>query len=253
MKNTITALLTFASFSFAQAQWAGPTGGTLSTGNSVQITNQFSLGMPGSPPPAPLLNILSDDGGVLKPIFAAGHSTVDFGKPLWLNNTTLNCKRANNATAFQVMPLGNLTLNTDGATTANRGFFINSDGRNFFKVTETELLYSDANQDLFKVNTDGHLFTRKVVVTLATSFPDYVFANTYKLTPILELEAFIKQHQHLPNIPSAAEVQTNNNQVDVGDLQVKLLEKVEELTLYIIQLQKEIDLLKQQQAGCEQR
>jgi hypothetical protein len=184
-------------------------------------------------------------------VFTVGHSTVDFGKPLWLNNTTLNCKRANNATAFQVMPLGNLTLNTDGFTTANRGFFINSDGRNFFKVTETELLFSDANQDLFKVNTNGYLFTRKVVVTLATSFPDYVFANTYKLTPILELEAFIKQHQHLPNIPSAAEVQSNNNQVDVGDLQVKLLEKVEELTLYVIQLQKEIDLLKQQQLDCK--
>jgi hypothetical protein len=60
MKNTLTSLLTFASFSFVQAQWVGPTGGTLSTGNSVQITNQLWTGLPGSPPPAPIFNVISE-------------------------------------------------------------------------------------------------------------------------------------------------------------------------------------------------
>ncbi|MBP9187433.1 MAG: hypothetical protein KBE91_10530 [Bacteroidia bacterium] len=153
---------------------------------------------------------------------------------------------ANETTVVHLMSYGNFTINTDGVVGNGRGLFINSDNRNFFSITEDAILFSDANQDLFKVNSNGELYTRKVMVTLNNPFPDYVFGKNYTLTPLSELEAFIKKYHHLPNIPSAAEVGQNDNQIELAEMQLKLLEKIEELTLYILQQQKEIDELKKQ-------
>ncbi|HCI58751.1 MAG TPA: hypothetical protein DFH96_08205, partial [Bacteroidetes bacterium] len=70
-----------------------------------------------------------------------------------------------------------------------------------------------------------------------------VFAKDYELMGIYELEAYLKKHKHLPEIPSAVEVESNEG-FEVGDMQTKLLKKIEEQTLYIISLQKQIDELK---------
>ena len=64
--------------------------------------------------------------------------------------------------------------------------------------------------------------------------------------PLTDLAAFIAKNKHLPNMPSAKQVVANNNQVELGDMQSKLLEKVEELTLYVLQQQQEIEALKKQ-------
>lgn len=242
-KLLLASALFFTTLSYAQ--WSGPTSGILSTGNNVLISNTPSYGLPGSPPPPYLFEIKSLATSPIS-VFSVGHNDINFGKNLNLNNGNFNLKRANGDIGFQFLPLGGFTLNTDGFTSANRGFFINSNGRNFFKVTESEITFSDANQDLFKVNSTGYLYTRKVVVTLNNPFPDYVFSNSYSLTPLKELEAFIKKYKHLPNIPSAQEISQNNNQLELGEMQLKLLEKVEELTLYILQQQKEIEALKLQ-------
>jgi hypothetical protein len=244
MKKLSIYLLLCSSFA-AKAQWTGPSSGILSTSNNVLISNTPLFGTQGSPPPPGLFEIRSLSTPNVT-VFSATHDNVTIGKPFSLNNSSLNMRRANGNLSLQVMPLGNLTLNTDGFTTANRGFFINSDGRNFFKVTEKEITFRDANQDLFKVGDNGFLYTRKVVVTLSNPFPDYVFSNTYKLKPLQEVEAFIKKNKHLPNLPSAQQISDNNNQLELGEMQLKLLEKIEELTLYVIQQQKEIEALKQQ-------
>jgi uncharacterized small protein (DUF1192 family) len=81
----------------------------------------------------------------------------------------------------------------------------------------------------------------KVNVTL-TDWPDYVFENDYQLLSLTELEKFIQTNKHLPGVPSASEVEING--ADVGNTQAVLLKKVEELTLYIINLRKEIETLK---------
>jgi len=70
---------------------------------------------------------------------------------------------------------------------------------------------------------------------------DYVFDSTYRLLPLKDVEGFIKAYSHLPGIPSAAEVTRHG--VDVGETQVALLKKIEELTLYTIQQDKKIDEL----------
>lgn len=112
-------------------------------------------------------------------------------------------------------------------------------------LTDGDILVRKNNVDLFKVNTsDNTTYVNKLRVTLANPFPDYVFESNYKLKPLAELGVYIQKNKHLPNVPSAEEIATNKNQIDVGEMQVKLLEKVEELTLYILQQQKEIDALK---------
>ena len=87
----------------------------------------------------------------------------------------------------------------------------------------------------------GKLRAKEVKVTLS-GWADHVFANDYKLLPLNDVAQYIKENNRLPNIPSAAEVEENG--VELGNMQAKLLMKIEELTLYILDLQKQIDELK---------
>jgi hypothetical protein len=79
----------------------------------------------------------------------------------------------------------------------------------------------------------------KVAVKNASEWSDYVFAPSYKLAPLSEVASFIKQKGHLPGVPSAAEVIAEG--VDMAKMDAKLLEKIEELTLYSIQQQATIE------------
>ncbi len=113
-----------------------------------------------------------------------------------------------------------------------------------FKLNNGAIYIYDASNCNFKVDRTGLVFAREVKVNLLTIPPDYVFNNTYQLRTIDELDAFIKKYHHLPNIPSAEEM-TKEGSVNVGEFQMKLLEKLEELTLYVIDLKKQNDALQQ--------
>jgi len=89
---------------------------------------------------------------------------------------------------------------------------------------------------------NGKITCKEVEVTL-DGWADYVFNDDYKLSPLSEVEKFIKENKHLPGIPSQQEIVKNG--LSVGEMNVKFMEKIEELTLYIIELQKEIDNLKE--------
>ena len=75
--------------------------------------------------------------------------------------------------------------------------------------------------------------------------PKYVFDENYNLRSLYDLDSYIKQNNHLPGIPSASEVKLAGG-VELGNMNVKLLEKIEELTLYLISLKKENDEIKKQ-------
>ncbi|OIN55447.1 hypothetical protein BLX24_30600 [Arsenicibacter rosenii] len=81
----------------------------------------------------------------------------------------------------------------------------------------------------------------KVAVKNSSEWSDYVFASDYKLRSLSEVERFVKTNKHLPGVPSAEEVVKEG--VDMAKMDAKLLEKVEELTLYVIQQQKQIQQL----------
>ncbi len=96
----------------------------------------------------------------------------------------------------------------------------------------------------YKLTVTGKIICEELKVKLVSSgWPDYVFDDKYKLKSLVDVEKFIAKNKHLPNIPSAAEVEKNG--IEVGDMQKKMMEKIEELTLYIIDLQKQVDTLKQ--------
>jgi len=95
----------------------------------------------------------------------------------------------------------------------------------------------------YKLAVDGKAICTELVVRLVPNWPDYVFAKDYKLTRLDEVEEFIKQNNHLPGIPSAKTIETNG--LSIGEMQKMQMEKIEELTLYIIDLKKEIEKLKE--------
>jgi hypothetical protein len=89
----------------------------------------------------------------------------------------------------------------------------------------------------FLMAVKGKMITEGVQVGLALNWPDYVFQPAYRLKPLSELETFIRTRGHLPNIPSAQEVEQQGG-ILLGEMNARLLEKVEELTLYLIEEQK---------------
>ncbi|HEX8061161.1 MAG TPA: hypothetical protein VF473_09515, partial [Cyclobacteriaceae bacterium] len=93
-----------------------------------------------------------------------------------------------------------------------------------------------------KLAVKGTIHAQEVKVDLSVPGPDYVFANEYRLPTIEEVKAFIQENHHLPEVPTAKEMK--NNGVNVGEMNMLLLKKVEELTLYVIQLKSELDEVK---------
>lgn len=102
---------------------------------------------------------------------------------------------------------------------------------------------TDINSGDHRLYVETGIRTRKVKVDQA-NWPDYVFDEKYRLPSITEIEAFIHQNRHLPEIPSAREVEEKG--LDLGDQQARLLKKIEEMTLYIINMHKEIESLRRE-------
>ena len=94
-----------------------------------------------------------------------------------------------------------------------------------------------------KLAVNGTIRSKEVIVE-ATGWPDYVFADDYELPTLAEIEAFIKANKHLPDVPSAEQVEEQGQHI--GEIQKQLLKKMEEMTLYMIELKKENELLKKE-------
>lgn len=278
MKKVLFILLQSSLSFYVCGQWSGPTSGWLSTSNSVSITQLGGQNIPGNPS-LPMLSLSltglptsgngSVPGGTLFPLHVAYSGKVGIGTNapiagLHVMNTNILVSRVNGSDAFSFNPAGSLTVTTDGINHLSRGLFINNGTSNFFSVSPIELSYfgnvyinsgdfiiKDNLGDIqFRVYNDGLIRAREVKVNLATIPPDYVFEKSYKLIPMKELELFIKTNKHLPNIPSAREMQEQGG-IEISAMQLKLLEKIEELTLYLIYLNNENEELKRKICAIE--
>jgi hypothetical protein len=98
----------------------------------------------------------------------------------------------------------------------------------------------------YKLYVETGILTEKVKVAIKTSanWSDHVFAPGYQLKSINEVDAFIKTNKHLPGVPSATEMVKEG--LDVATMDAKLLEKIEELTMYIIELNKRLQLVEKE-------
>lgn len=94
----------------------------------------------------------------------------------------------------------------------------------------------------YKLAVKGNMIAEQVVVKLYGTWPDFVFSKDHAMMNLYEVENFISKNSHLPNVPSAKEVEEKG--IDLGEMNKILLQKIEELTLYMIEQQKQIDELK---------
>ena len=94
-----------------------------------------------------------------------------------------------------------------------------------------------------KLTVKGKIHTQEVRVDMAGPLvPDYVFANDYKLKSLQEVEDYINENKHLPEIPSAQDIEKNG--LMLAEMNMSLLKKIEELTLYVIEMKKENEKMK---------
>jgi hypothetical protein len=148
--------------------------------------------------------------------FNTDMSGFSFNKPLYLQHTTI--RGTGNALMFYTH------TNTLGITILHDRVGIGT------------------SNPRYKLDVNGGIRAQEVVVE--TNGADFVFADDYQLRPLSEVEAFITENKHLPEIQSAQEMQENG--VSVSELQTKLLQKIEELTLYLIQQEETIQELRQE-------
>jgi hypothetical protein len=93
----------------------------------------------------------------------------------------------------------------------------------------------------YQLAVNGNAIFTAVKIKPFANWPDYVFHSGYHLPSLSELEQYILRYNHLPEVPSEAEVKKDG--LDLGENQATLLKKIEELTLYVIDLKKEIEQL----------
>ncbi len=102
-----------------------------------------------------------------------------------------------------------------------------------------------------KLAVNGQIRATEVKVLADITVPDYVFENDYKLRTLQETKKYISVNKHLPDIPSAAEIEANG--IDLGDMNMRLLKKIEELTLYQIELLERLESLETTNRKMEKR
>lgn len=95
------------------------------------------------------------------------------------------------------------------------------------------------NTQGYKLAIKGSVIAESVCVKLYANWPDFVFTNNYGLMSLADVEDYIKENKHLPNVPSEAEVSKDG--INLGEMDAILLQKIEELTLYIIEQQKQLN------------
>ncbi len=93
----------------------------------------------------------------------------------------------------------------------------------------------------YMVSINGKMICTELKVQLQSNWPDYVFKKNYSLISMEELRKYISVNHHLPNIPAAAELEKSG--LELGEMQRKMMEKIEELTLYILQLESRLNQL----------
>ena len=193
------------------------------TGNTLSIANGNSIVLPSTTVTAGTNVSVTGNGSAATPYVVNSLDT-----SLYANNGSLNQATTINGNRVVDMNDRNIWFNTATSTT-NGKMYIGSTA-----------VYPNATGN-YKLFVEGGILTEKVKVALRSSanWADYVFAEDYKLMPLSEVEQFIKENKHLPGVASATELSKNG--LDIAEMQAKHMEKIEELTLYLIEKDKKIE------------
>lgn len=193
------------------------------SGNTITLSNGGgSFNLPTTSVVAGTNVTVTGTGTTANPFTVSANDT-----SLYANNGIIN--QATTISGNRVVDMNNSNI---WFSTANS----TSNGKIYLGSTA---VYPNATGN-YRLFVEGGILTEKVKVALRSSanWADYVFANDYKLMPLNEVEAFVKTNKHLPGIDSAE--QLTKDGIDVAQMQSKQMEKIEELTLYIIDQDKKI-------------
>lgn len=184
-------------------------------------------------------------------LISIGTTTIAPMEKLHVNGTgTATNIKITNATMGHTTTDG-LDIRTTGNTASiiNRenstlGLGTNNTNRMTIDAAGNVIIGSTTTPAGYKLYVETGILTEKVKVAVKTSanWADYVFADNYELQPLKSVEQYIQKNKHLPGIPSAEQVVESG--LDLASMDAKLLEKIEELTLHMIKMEKQLDQLK---------
>ncbi|OJJ19846.1 hypothetical protein BKI52_15300 [marine bacterium AO1-C] len=254
-KIFLTSFFALITFVFAQAQTGNTTLGSqagvrISTGD---YNTMVGYGAGNRTTTGSNNLFLGKEAGVFN---TSGNANVFIGRNTGIKNTS----GSSNMYMGQSAGYSNQTGSNNICIGVNAGFYETGSNKLYIANSRNNpLIYGEFDNKILKINgtmaigTDNYngsgyglyvadgIRTEAVQIDAETNWPDYVFANDYKLNPLNEVEAFIQKNSHLPNVPSAKEV--NDKGINVVEMDATLLRKIEELTLYTIGQQKHIDKL----------
>ncbi len=242
MKKALLSLsFLFATSIVAHAQWT--TSGTVTT-----TTNSVGIGTTTPSSPMHISTIMTP--GVITELLRleirgnAGNelggegAAINFYTPMTPSPDLLGAQiysfRENGVNAS---PTTSLRFATNNSGTISDKLVISGTGNVGIGTTD------NANWTLagstYKLAVGGSMIATSVTVKMVANWPDYVFKKNYELPTLSELKNYVDQNQHLPGIPSADEMAKNGQ--DLGEMNKLLLKKVEELTLYLIEKDKQLE------------
>jgi hypothetical protein len=142
--------------------------------------------------------------------------------------------------------LENYKLNINGNTNLTGDFYRNEELIGLWQQSAENAFFTQGNVSIgtdmfleeYKLAVDGKIICEELTVKLSEDWPDYVFESDYNLMSFKDLKSYIEKNKHLPEIPAAKEIKENG--ISVGEINAKLLQKIEELTLYILELESRV-------------
>lgn len=186
--------------------------------------------------------------------YATGHANISGSNNVYLGLGAGHGNVSGNNNVFLGYKAGYQELG------GNKLYIENNDNSN--NTSTNTLIYGDFATEQLAIATDnnyipagftlavgGKMIAEEVKVRLQANWPDYVFTPEHVKPSLAELEIAIEEEGHLPNMPSAEEVEAEGYML--GEMDVKLLEKIEELTLYLIDLDKEVKALQTENADLK--
>ncbi len=250
---------------------SGYVGGVSGFVSQFPYANMLSFGNNNGP------LFISNSGAIGISMYKAGVNTLKFnvnyttgyvglaGSAIPVSNVHINTTatgdtvRITNATSGHTMADG-LELRTTGNAASimnreNSTFELGTNNATVLKMNSngSVLIGNTFTPAGYKLFVEQGILTEKIKVAVKNTaeWSDYVFANNYALMPLTAVETFVNEHKHLPGVPSATEVVQDG--INVAQMDAKLLEKIEELTLYIIDMNKRIETLEKENEALKQK
>jgi hypothetical protein len=213
----IATLAVLALNTHVKAQW-------ITNGSAIYNSNTGNVGI-GTTSPTTKLEIVGPTPGNGANIRANGDILVNAGGSLFFD--------------------GNYSYGSGSfirpVSTNTQAFF--TSGTERMRITPSGSIgIGTASTGTFKLAVEGKIGAREVNVTTTSPWPDYVFECSYRLPSLFDVKNYISRFKHLPEVPSATEVETSG--INLGEMNAVLLKKVEELTLYMIEMKEENEKLK---------